>query len=69
LEITEELRRIAQHGQDQGWLRRDVTAHAMAVALQAILVGRVIDDIAPTPIEASEWQPVATAFFTSFIQQ
>lgn len=69
LEITEELRRIAQHGQDLGWLRRDVTAHAMAVALQAILVGRVIDDIAPTPIEASEWQPVATAFFTSFIQQ
>jgi AcrR family transcriptional regulator len=64
-EVTEELQRIIQDGQDRGWLRRDVTAHSVAVALQSILVGRIIDDVSDQPIDVAEWQPLMSAFLGS----
>lgn len=65
--LTEELRRLIQDGQDRGWLRADVSSLSIAVALQAMLVGRVIDDVSPTSITAEEWAPLAAIFFKSLL--
>ncbi|MBW4077647.1 MAG: TetR/AcrR family transcriptional regulator [Acidobacteria bacterium] len=66
-EVTAGLMRLIEHGQSRGWLRSDITSHALAIMIQANQVGRILDDISGTPIEPSEWEPLMFALFAAMI--
>jgi AcrR family transcriptional regulator len=53
--ITEELTHVVEYGQERDWLRRDMSAHSIAVIVQVLLVGRTVDDISKEPIDDDEW--------------
>jgi AcrR family transcriptional regulator len=63
--LTEELVRLVELGQDRGWLRRDISARSIAVALQVLIFGRILDDISLNPIDTTEWEFAMGAFFAS----
>lgn len=65
--LTAELMCIAQVGQERGWLRNDLSARSIAVALQALIVGRVVDDVSTAPIDPEEWQRFMTALMVSLL--
>jgi hypothetical protein len=44
-----------EYGQERDWLRRDMSAHSIAVIVQVLLVGRTVDDISKEPIDDDEW--------------
>jgi hypothetical protein len=54
--LTDELRSIVEYGQQREWLNRDLSAHAVAVLIQVLLVGRTLDDVSTTPIDNSVWE-------------
>jgi AcrR family transcriptional regulator len=54
--LTTELKTIVEYGQQREWLNRELSAHAVAVLIQVLLVGRTLDDISSTPIDNVEWE-------------
>jgi AcrR family transcriptional regulator len=62
--LTDELVRIFEHGQNRGWLRRDVSARSIAVLVQAVIFGRTLDDVSSEPINQNDWEH---AMFTLFL--
>jgi|HubBroStandDraft_5_1064220.scaffolds.fasta_scaffold200228_1 AcrR family transcriptional regulator len=54
--LTTELQAIVEYGQQRGWLNRELSAHAVAVLIQVLLVGRTLDDVSTTPIDNAEWE-------------
>jgi len=54
--LTNELRTIVEYGQQREWINRELSAHAVAVLIQVLLVGRTLDDVSTTPIDNSEWE-------------
>jgi len=54
--LTSELKSIVEYGQQREWLSRDLSAHAIAVLIQVLLVGRTLDDVSTTPIDNAEWE-------------
>ena len=54
--LTNELQSIVEYGQEREWLNRDLSAHAVAVLIQVLLVGRTLDDVSTTPIDNSVWE-------------
>jgi AcrR family transcriptional regulator len=67
--LTDELVRVVERGQERGWLRRDVSARPIAVMLQVLNFGRVLDDISLSPIDPAEWELAMGAFFVSLFEQ
>jgi AcrR family transcriptional regulator len=67
--LTDELAHLVELGQDRGWLRRDVSARSIAVALQVLIFGRILDDVSLNPIDTSEWESAMAAFFSSLFNQ
>ncbi len=65
--LTAELTRVIEHGQGRGWLRRDLSAHAIAVVVQGVVFGRCLDDVSSEPIEASEWARTMYTLFTDLL--
>jgi AcrR family transcriptional regulator len=61
--LTKELLRIAEFAQLRGWMRRDVSAHSIAMLMQAVLLGRTLDDISSDPISDGEWEQTLVALF------
>ena len=54
--LTNELQTIVEYGQQREWLNRELSAHAVAVLIQVLLVGRTLDDVSATPIDNAEWE-------------
>jgi AcrR family transcriptional regulator len=67
--LTDEIVRLVEYGQERGWLRRDVSARSIAVALQVIIFGRILDDISINPIDPTDWEFAMGAFFASLFNQ
>jgi hypothetical protein len=65
--LTEELRSIVEFGQQRDWLNRDLSAHAVAVLIQVLLVGRTLDDVSSTPIDNAEWESAMAILLTIII--
>lgn len=63
--LTAELRDVMSMGQDRGFVRKDVSAWSLAVLIQAIVFGRVLDDVTTTPIEQEDWDFTMTTLFRS----
>ena len=67
--LTDELIRLVQFGQDRRWLRNDLSARSIAVALQVLTFGRILDDVSLNPIDTKDWEFSMGAFFSSrFVQ-
>ena len=65
--LTEELRSIVEYGQQRGWLNQDLSAHAVAVLIQVLLVGRTLDDVSTTPIDNVEWESAMAILLTVIV--
>jgi AcrR family transcriptional regulator len=65
--LTKELLRIANYGQKRGWLRRDVSAQSIAMLMQAVVLGRTLDDISLEPISDGEWEDTLVALFMEML--
>jgi AcrR family transcriptional regulator len=63
--LTEELVHLVELGQERGWLRRDISARSIAVALQVLIFGRILDDISLHPIDTTEWEFAMGAFLST----
>ena len=66
-QLTDEMVRIAEHGQNRGWLRRDVSARSIAVLVQAVIFGRTLDDISADPINQEDWEHATATLFLSLL--
>lgn len=53
--LTTELAGIVAICQEQGWIRRDLSARSIAVILQVVIFGRNLDDLSAEPIPEEEW--------------
>lgn len=53
--LTAELAGIVMICQEQGWVRRDLSARSIAVILQVVIFGRNLDDLSAEPIPEEEW--------------
>ncbi len=65
--LTDELSHVVKFGQDRGWIRTEISAHALAVMMQAIVIGRTIDDISLTPIPQAEWDGLFHVIFANVL--
>ena len=63
--LTAELRDVLAMGQDRGFVRQDVSAWSLAVLVQAVVFGRVLNDIAASPVEQAEWASSMVTLFRS----
>ncbi|MDE3223517.1 MAG: hypothetical protein KGL79_08790, partial [Acidobacteriota bacterium] len=54
-------------GQERQWLRDDVDPQFVAVLLQILLFGRVLDDVSLTPISDDLWERNASVLFVSML--
>jgi AcrR family transcriptional regulator len=62
-EITDAQAEIFQKLQQRGWMRSDVDPVAQSAFVQAVILGRVIDDISEQPIDRERWIAVALPAF------
>lgn len=65
--LTAELSLVITVGQDRGFLRKDVSARSLAVLLQAIIFGRILDDVTDSPIEQGDWDFTIATLFMSLV--
>ncbi len=63
--LTVELADVMSMGQDRGFVRKDVSARSLAVLIQAIVFGRVLDDVTTTPVEQEDWDFTMNTLFQS----
>ncbi len=63
--LTAELRDVMSMGQNRGFVRKDVSAWSLAVLIQAVVFGRVLDDITTSPVEQEEWVFTMNTLFRS----
>lgn len=54
--LTDQLEQIIQYGQERQWLGRELSARSIAVLVQAVQVGRTLDDVSITPIDNADWE-------------
>ncbi|HEY7932089.1 MAG TPA: TetR/AcrR family transcriptional regulator [Acidimicrobiales bacterium] len=66
-ENTKTLTQLVTFGQERGWLRQDVDARFVAVLLQILLFGRVLDDVSLTPMSDDLWERNASVLFVSML--
>lgn len=63
--LTTELRDVMSMGQDRGFVRKDVSAWSLALLIQAVVFGRVLDDITTSPVEQEDWDFTMNTLFRS----
>lgn len=66
--LTEELLRVVEQGQERGWLRRGLSARAIAVFLESVVFGRVQDDVSMLPVSDEEWERVVTTVLLDLVE-
>ncbi len=67
--LTKELVRLVSEGQKRGWLRADLSARSIALVLQVIVFGRILDDISFDPIDPAEWETSMGVMFNGLFSQ
>lgn len=66
--IIDDVTAFCQVIYDRGWLAEGVTPRAMASALRAVLLGRVVGDYDLTPISDEEWYRLAELLILSLFR-
>jgi hypothetical protein len=52
---------VLHKAQTNGWVTPDLDPRALSVLVQSFLLGRAVDDVAPSPLEAQAWETVLAA--------
>jgi AcrR family transcriptional regulator len=66
--VTSDLTEMVTTGQQNGWFRNDLDAQAIAVMFQVVVIGRVLDDVATTPLTEEQWGPVVAQALSGFVK-
>lgn len=53
--LTDSLTDLIREAQSKGLYRKDFTPRALAVFIQSYSLGKIIDDVAISQVEESEW--------------
>lgn len=53
--LTSEIAEVVSTAQQRGWARRELSAQAIALFIQAYTLGRALDDVAQKKVQAAEW--------------
>ena len=53
--LTDAMTDLVREAQHKGWVTRKVDARAVAVFVQAYTLGKIVDDIIPTPMDPDDW--------------
>lgn len=66
-EITEAQANFLREFQSRGWMRSDLEPIAVSAFLQAMVVGRIVDDVSEHPIDQDTWSTVALPAFRAVL--
>jgi AcrR family transcriptional regulator len=58
-DITDEQAELIKEFQQRGWLRADLDPTALSAYIQALIVGRIVDDVSERPIDRDTWETFA----------
>lgn len=61
--LTDAKAELIRTAQSKGWIDSSLDAHAIAVLLQATTIGRVVDDVCPSPMSPSSWELLVGLLF------
>lgn len=53
--LTDALTDVVRELQERGWLSRDLEPQVVAIFLQAYSFGKIVDDIAVSPVSSDQW--------------
>ena len=53
--LTDEIANVVSEAQKNGWVNANIDAKAAAVLIQAYSLGRIVDDISPSPMDNDKW--------------
>lgn len=59
--LTDTVTEIVADAQQRNWVTGSVDPRAVAVFLQAYSLGRIVDDVAPDPVDPKAWDSLVTA--------
>lgn len=54
--LTKAYTELFEIAQARGWMRTDIDPHGIAVLIQAMTIGRVVDDISTNPMNLEHWK-------------
>ena len=66
-EVTDSYERVLRTAAERGWLRPGVDPAAAAVLVQALTLGRVVDDISEHPIDPDAWTGLTATILTDVL--
>lgn len=64
-EITDAQAAIFMELRQRGWVRADLDPVALSAFIQAMILGRVVDDVTEHPVSTEQWNEVAIQAFRS----
>ena len=57
--ITDEYALLLRKAQENGWISQNVDAYASAVFVQAMTIGRIVDDVSEIRSDEEKWTEVS----------
>ena len=64
--LTGEITEVVSVAQRNGWVRTELSPHAIALFIQAYTLGRALDDVAEQKVNAGEWASLIELVTASF---
>jgi AcrR family transcriptional regulator len=66
-EVTDAQAGVIVELQQRGWVRADLDPGALSAFIQAVTLGRVVDDVAASPVDRERWNAVALRAFSAVL--
>ena len=57
--LTESQAEVLGEAQSRGWVRADVDVVAVSALIQAVVLGRIVDDVSSRSVGREAWNAVA----------
>jgi AcrR family transcriptional regulator len=65
--VTDQQAELISEFQQRGWMRTDLDPEALSGFIQAMLIGRVVDDVTERPVDPALWNAVALRAFRAIL--
>lgn len=65
--LTDATAALVREMQERGCLKKDHSPETLAMYIQAIFIGRILNDVAEVPVEDPEWLKVVRAAFEALV--
>lgn len=66
-DVTDQQAALYIEFQRRGWMRTDLDPVALSAFVQAMVVGRIVDDVSERPIDGERWSSVALRAFRAIM--